>query len=285
MKTTLLTVIALLAFAGNSVLCRMALGDGLIDAEGFTSVRLLAGAITLVILLLIGSNQARKISSLKPTRRQWVGSSMLFVYAFCFSLAYLILDTGSGALILFGFVQLTLLIGGWFFNQKPSVKELSGVLLAFFGLVYWLVPVWGTPSLGGFILMAVSGFAWGVYTLNGRTAKTPLRETTLNFIYCLPLVFLLNLWVFEPTNWTVQGLVLAVISGAVTSGIGYSVWYAVLPKMKATSAGVIQLMVPVIAAFGGWFFVQEAVSQRLLISSVMVLGGVFWVLYSNQTKG
>lgn len=247
-------------------------------------MRLLAGAVTLVLLLLFRSDQVKKTSYLKPTQRQWLGSSMLFVYAWCFSLAYLILDTGSGALILFGVVQLTLLIGGWLFNQKLTLNELFGVFLAFCGLVYWLAPVLGTPSLAGFMLMALSGMAWGIYTFNGRSVESPFRETTLNFVYCLPLVMLFNLWVFQPSKWTAEGLVLAVISGAVTSGIGYTIWYAVLPRMRSSSAGVIQLTVPVIAALGGWFFLQEAINQRLLISAIMVLGGIFWVLHSKQTK-
>jgi drug/metabolite transporter (DMT)-like permease len=282
LKTAFLTLVALLAFAGNSVLCRLALDGGLMDAAGFTSVRLLAGAVALLLLLLIKSRQSNKSLSIKPTRRQLMGSSMLFLYAWCFSLAYLILDTGSGALILFGFVQLTLLGSSWWLNERPTLYEILGILLAFSGLVYWLIPAWGTPSLAGFLLMALAGVAWGVYTLVGRSAQMPLQETSKNFIYCLPLVLLLNLIDFQPQQWSSQGVFLAVISGALTSGLGYAIWYAVLPKLKALHAGVLQLLVPILAAFGGWVFAAEAINQRLIVSALMVLGGVFWALQNSR---
>ena len=254
----------------------------MMDASGFTSVRLLAGALCLVLLMFIKPNKSDQVSAFKPTRRQLMGSSMLFLYAWCFSLAYLILDTGSGALILFGFVQLTLLCSSWWLNEKPTVHEILGLLVAFSGLLYWLIPVWGSPSLAGFVLMALAGVAWGVYTLVGRSALRPMQETSKNFIYCIPWVLLLNLFDFQPQQWSSQGVFLAVTSGALTSGLGYAIWYAVLPKLRALHAGVLQLLVPILAALGGWVFAAEAINQRLIVSALMVLGGVFWALQNSQ---
>ena len=281
MKTVLLTSVALLAFAGNSVLCRLALGDELIDAAGFTSLRLLSGSLMLVVLVLIKTKGAPNFSLFKNSFRQFFVASMLFLYALCFSLAYLQLDTGSGALILFGFVQITLLFSSWYFEKSPKLQEVLGMILAFSGLIYWLIPAWGTPTLFGFLLMAIAGVAWGLYTFFGRMAKQPLFETSMNFIYCLPLVALLNLLVFQPQFWSLKGVVYAFISGTITSGIGYAVWYAVLPKLTSMNAAVLQLLVPVVAAFGGWLVVSETISSRWIVSAVMVLGGVFWVIQSN----
>ena len=273
----------LLAFAGNSLLCRLALKGDLINATDFTSVRLLAAAITLLVLLFM-TNKSVNISTLKPSRKQVIGSTMLFLYAWLFSLAYLILDTGSGALILFGFVQLTLLFCGFCINQKPGWSESLGMLLACIGLVYWLIPAWGTPSVIGFFMMAAAGVSWGLYTFVGRKSELPLLETSKNFIYSLPLVLLLNVFVFEPISWRGEGVVLAIISGSITSGLGYALWYAVLPKLKVYQAGVLQLLVPVIAALGGWLILGEMVDGRFLLSSCMILGGILLVLKTGQLK-
>lgn len=282
MKTAILTTIALLAFAGNSILCRLALKEGLIDAAGFTSIRLLSGALMLMICLAVKNKQLPQYSEFKPSIRQFFGATMLFVYALCFSVAYLKLDTGSGALILFGFVQLTLLISSCLFEQRPKTQEVLGMLVAFSGLIYWLIPAWGTPSLLGFVLMAVAGVAWGMYTLVGRKSERPLLETSKNFMYCIPWVLLLNLIIFQPKYWTYEGIILAVISGAVTSGVGYAIWYAALPKLTSMKAAVLQLLVPIIAALGGWILVAEPISSRWLVSAALVLGGVFWVIKRNN---
>lgn len=284
MKTTFLTAIAIAAFAANSVLCRLALEQNLIDAAGFTSIRLLAGALTLLALLFWHTRKAFNLGVLRPSKASFIGSCLLFVYAWFFSMAYLALDTGSGALILFGFVQLTLLLSSWFFERRPTLGELAGMVLAFSGLVYWLIPAWGTPSLLGFMMMAVAGVAWGFYTLVGRSADFPLRLTAVNFLYCMPLVLLLNLASFQPQLWSKSGVVLAIFSGAVTSGVGYAIWYAVLPKLTSIKAAVLQLLVPILAAIGGWVFAAEPISYRLLISTLLVLGGVFWVISSSQQE-
>ncbi len=283
MKTVLYTGLALLAFAGNSVLCRLALGQGLMDVAGFTSVRLLAGAITLVLLLLFLQNKPPNTDSLfKPTRRSWFGALLLFAYALFFSYAYVLLETGSGALILFGAVQLTILLTSFFKGQRPGALEWLGVLLAFTGLIYLMIPAWGTPTLLGFVLMSLSGMAWGFYTIAGQGSVSALADTTKNFLYALPLVLVLCLVVFQPHLWTTKGVWLAVISGAVTSGLGYAIWYAVLPELRSTQAGVVQLLVPIIAAIGGVWLVGEAMTSRLIIASLLVLGGVYMVMVATQ---
>ena len=283
MKTIVLTAFALIAFAGNSVLCRLALGEGLIDAAGFTSIRLLAGAITLVALSLLASKQSGKLVVMfKPSIRQFKGAVLLFTYAICFSFAYVVLDTGTGALILFGVVQLTLLVANFIAGKRLVFIEWLGLLMAFGGLVYLLIPAWGTPTLIGFLLMALSGLAWGLYTLIGKGSVNPLLETSQYFIGCIPLITVLSLISFEPHMWTPKGLILAILSGSLTSAVGYAIWYAVLPQLKLTLAGVLQLMVPVLAALGGVMFAAEVLSVRLMVSAFLVLGGIYLVIVSPK---
>lgn len=261
----------------------MALGEGLIDAAGFTSVRLLSGALVLTLIYLASSKQKNQIKSLlTPGKKQLVGAVCLFIYATSFSFAYLVLDTGTGALVLFGAVQLSILFSRLFTGERFVVVEWFGVLLSFAGLVYLLIPAWGTPSLLGFALMTFSGLAWGLYTLAGQGSKQALFETSKNFIWCVPLVLVLNLIVFQPSNWTSEGFMLALLSGALTSGIGYAIWYAILPKLSSSQAGVLQLLVPVLAAFGGVLFTGETMSPRLIISTTVVLTGIYLVINSAK---
>ncbi|TDR23690.1 DMT family transporter [Marinicella litoralis] len=285
LKTLVFISLALMAFAGNSVLCRLALGGGLMDAAGFTVFRLLSGALTLMIICLFLSHQTADgiTSFFKPTGRQIKGALMLFSYALCFSYAYVLLDTGTGALILFAAVQLTLLLANFLAGKRFVFIEWLGVLLSFSGLIYLLLPAWGTPSLMGFVLMTCSGVAWGLYTLAGKGSEKPLLETTKNFIWCVPLAFLLSLLSFQPNVWTSHGLILAVISGALTSGVGYAIWYAVLPKLSLSQAGVLQLLVPVLAALGGVVFAAELLTIRLMLSAALVLGGIYLVLVSTKS--
>jgi drug/metabolite transporter (DMT)-like permease len=277
LKTTLLTTLALLAFAGNSVLCRLALGQGLMDAAGFTSVRLNSGAVMLVLLMLINRKSPQRLITL-PDLRTLLGAIWLVLYAWCFSLAYVLLDTGTGALILFGAVQLSLLFSRIIKGHQPQLAEWLGVLLAFSGLVYLLWPALGTPTWPGFLLMAFSGVAWGLYTLLGQGSVQPLRDTSRNFLWAVPLAILMLWWVPDGQQWTTQGVWLAVLSGALTSGVGYAIWYAVLPSLSATQAGVLQLLVPVLAAIGGVLFATEPFGMRLLLSAMAVLGGIALVI-------
>lgn len=277
-RTFILTTLALIAFAANSVLNRLALSEGSIDAPSFTIIRLLSGAIVLFIILLI-KNQQKPSSASKGS---WASSLMLFTYAITFSLAYITLDTATGALILFTAVQLSMLLISLFKGSRLSLIEWFGTLIAFFGFVYLVYPDLGTPSVKGFILMSAAGTAWGVYTLNGRGTTDALADTAYNFIRTIPFVLVLLLITFSKSNYSTQGIVLAVISGAITSGIGYTIWYEALKGLSSTQAAVVQLSVPVLAALGGVVFVSEEITQRLIISIVFILGGILLVVFGKK---
>ncbi len=267
------SALALLAFAGNSVLCRLALGEGQIDAASFTVIRLLSGAVVLA-LILGASGKARTTTS----RGSWLSAVMLFIYALTFSYAYISLDTGTGALILFGVVQITMILVSIVSGNRLHVSEWIGVVIAFIGFLYLVLPSLTTPSLNGFILMSLSGIAWAFYTLRGRQSKNPTVDTAYNFIRTAPLLLVLAIIGFQDANLSREGIVLATISGAIASGVGYIIWYIALGGLSATQAAVIQLLVPVIAAAGGVVFANEIISARLVWSSVMVLGGILTVV-------
>lgn len=277
-KTILFTGFALTAFAANSVLCRLALGEKSIDAASFTSIRLLSGAVVLLLILKLSSLKLSNKDNVAPSRSNWISALMLFTYATAFSYAYITLDTGTGALILFGSVQITMILLSMLGGNRLHISEWAGVLVAFSGFVYLVLPGVSTPSLTGFVLMTVAGIAWGVYTLRGRGSENPLADTTQNFIRTLPLVIILALITLQQAQLTSTGVILAILSGAVASGIGYTIWYLALAGLSASQAAVVQLSVPVIAAFGGVIFVSEAISLRLTISSTMILGGILIVV-------
>lgn len=260
---------ALVAFAGNSVLCRLALGGGTIDAAGFTSIRLLSGAL---ILALVVKATPSKAAVMSPG--SWLSAALLFVYAAAFSFAYLSLSTGTGALILFGAVQLTMLVAALLFGERPKRSEWGGAALAFGGLVYLVFPGVTAPSLTGSLLMAGAGISWGIYSLRGRNAGNPLAATSVNFSLSLPFVVILSLLFFSHSRFSITGVLLASLSGGLTSGLGYVVWYAALRGMTATRASIVQLAVPVLAALGGVIFLAEEISFRLLISAAIIFGGV-----------
>ncbi|TWX46987.1 DMT family transporter [Colwellia hornerae] len=269
------TIFALLAFAANSVLCRLALGDNAIDASSFTIIRLLSGIIILVILLQV----TRKSNDIKPKAKgSWLAAGMLFIYAIAFSFGYISLDTGTGALILFGAVQLTMIMASVISGNKLHFTEWLGLIIAFLGFVYLIVPSLVTPSFKGFMLMAVSGIAWGLYTLVGRTSKNPLSDTAYNFMRTSPFILILIIFGLNDAHITPMGIFLAVLSGAIASGIGYFVWYIALRGLSVTQAAVVQLFVPVIAAAGGIVFTNELITLRLVESSALVLGGILTVI-------
>ncbi|WP_411993731.1 DMT family transporter [Agarivorans sp. DSG3-1] len=272
------TLIALIAFAGNSVLCRLALGDQQIDAASFTAVRLLAGAITLVLLLAI-----KPASGAKQSKGSWWSGVMLFSYAACFSFAYLYLDTGIGALILFAAVQLSMVGISIVKGVRLFWGEGLGIAFAFAGLVVLLAPSeQASVSLVGFVLMLVAGCAWGVYTLNGRGSLSPSRDTCFNFWRSLPFLVVLLPWIAMQANMTVYGVLLALSSGALASGLGYWVWYIALGSLSASQAAVLQLLVPLIAAAGGWLFASEPLGLNFILSAGLVLGGILLTIYSRQ---
>lgn len=273
------TITALIAFAANSVLCRIALKDDVIDASSFTAVRLLSGVFMFLVLLSFKAKQSASTPDKKTG--YWKTALMLFIYATAFSYAYISLDTGTGALVLFGAVQLTMIATSVFKGKRLHISEWLGVLISFSGLAYLVYPTLTTPSLSGFILMGLSGIAWGMYTSVGRGSIDPMRDTAFNFKCTVPLVVVLVLITFPVINISFYGVVLAVISGALASALGYTIWYIALRGLSEVEAAVVQLSVPVIAAIGGVLFVSESISIRLVIACILVLGGIFTVLISR----
>ncbi len=296
MKTIVLTTIALIAFAGNSILCRLAIGDGngarAIDAASFTSIRLLSGALVIALLYQVLHKKREHFDGKKMVSQGFSNTLIgiclpafcLFVYAVSFSYAYISLDTGTGALILFAFVQITMIINGFIKGVKMSLLDWFGVGLAFLGLVYLLSPSVSAPSMSGFILMAISGVAWGIYTVLGKGSVSPLENTAANFIRTIPFVIILILFTFKQAELSVNGVVLALLSGGITSAVGYAIWYAALKGLSNILAASVQLLVPVIAMVGGVVFANEELSFRLIVSSVIILGGISLVILSLQKR-
>jgi len=259
----------MLAFAGNSILCRLALRDPAIDPATFTGVRLTAGALMLWLIFAA----TRRGESVRR-HGGWISAAALFLYAVCFSYAYISLSAGAGALILFGFVQATMIMIGLWSGDRPGRIEWTGWTIAFAGLVWLLLPGIEAPSAKGATLMAAAGIAWGIYSIRGRSESDALASTASNFLLSLAFVALLVAWTFAGAEVTSTGLVLAIVSGAVTSGVGYVIWYAALEYLTAMQAALVQLSVPAIAAAGGIVLLDESLSLRLFVSSVLVLGGI-----------
>lgn len=279
--------LALLAFAANSVLCRLALAGELINPASFTMWRLLSGAATLALLCFL---QGVKSNNTAPKRiwseGSWLSALALFIYALGFSYAYVTLETGVGALILFGAVQLTLILFAVWAGQRLAWLEWIGLLMAFCGFVYLVLPTLSSPSLLGFILMTLAGVAWGLYTWRGKISVKPLFATTSNFVRTIPMLLITLIIIdlnAEPSQIAqTEGIIFAVTSGAIMSGLGYAIWYAVLPYLSASMAAVLQLLVPIIATIGGVFFANEAVTLHLIIATCGVLGGVSLVILGRQ---
>jgi len=276
-QTILLTLLALFAFAGNSVLCRLALDNNIIDAGSFTSIRLFSGIIFLLFLVAIKTKE--KISVKKGS---WISASFLFVYALAFSYGYITLDTGTGALILFGAVQTTMILYGLVKGRKLLLVEWIGLLFAALGLCVLLLPGASAPSLNGFILMAISGAAWGAYTLAGKGSQNPLVDTAHNFLKTLPFIIIAMLATMNDIQLSNKGILLAIVSGAVMSGLGYAIWYSILTRLSVTQAATIQLSVPIIATIGGVIFSNESVTIKLVLASLLVLGGILVVTLGKQ---
>lgn len=272
-KTSVFTALALIAFAANSVLCRLALGEETIDAASFTVIRLLSGALVLLAILAFSNDKEASAS-----RGSWSASLMLFVYAVAFSFAYVSLDTGTGALILFGSVQITMILLSLVSGNRLHLSEWVGVIIAFTGFVYLILPEVTSPSVMGFLLMIAAGIAWGMYTLKGRGSDHPLKDTAYNFLRTIPLVIILLVITIQDAHYSAAGVLLAVLSGGIASGIGYTIWYIALGGLSTTQAAVVQLSVPAIAAFGGVLFVSEAITARLTLSASMILGGILLVV-------
>lgn len=272
-KTVIFTALALIAFAANSILCRYALDYDAIDAASFTSLRLLSGAIMLA--LIISLNRQPKHTR---TKGSWLSGFTLFIYACAFSYAYEQLGAAMGALILFGAVQTTMILHAIRSRQQLHISEWAGVSLAFCGFVYLILPGVTAPPLSGFILMAISGIAWAKYTLKGQQSTQALMDTAYNFIKTLPFIALLTLFSYQDASITSQGIVLAILSGAGASALGYIIWYRALSGLSTTQAAVVQSLVPVITAIGSAFLLSEAITMRLTLASVFILGGILLVI-------
>ena len=276
-RTATLTVVTMIAFAANSVLCRLALGDAQIDAASFTTIRLVSGALTLWLLMAFRSGPGSVVRA-----GSWNSAFMLFLYAVAFSFAYITLDVGTGALILFGAVQLTMILAGIRAGERPGLLEWLGLVIAGAGLIYLMFPGITAPSTIGAALMAIAGVAWGIYSLQGRGASDPIAATAGNFVRSVPMVLAVSLAMLSKVDLSTRSIVFAVLSGALASGLGYVIWYAALPGLTATRAAMVQLSVPVIAAAGGVLFVAEEVSVRLILSSALVLSGVALAVTAGQ---
>ena len=283
--TIVTSCLALIAFAANSVLCRLALGDSSIDPAGFTGIRLLSGAITLIIIVQLFAKtnkfSVQHIFSLANTKG-WFASVMLFFYAAFFSFAYLKLSTATGALILFASVQFSII--GVMLGKGHRLRfiEWLGVFISSVGFIFLMLPSATQPSFSGFILMVIAGISWAFYTLAGRDAEAPISLTAENFIRCIPiaLVFLIISLSFYSISW--QGALYAVASGSVASGVGYSIWYLALRGLSITQVAISQLSVPLIAALGGVVFIKETLNYDLVISGVLILTGILLVSLKNN---
>lgn len=269
--------LTMIAFAANSIFCRMALKTTAIDAASFTTIRLLSGALVLAIIV-----RTRRIAG--GPRGSWPAAAALFAYAAAFSYAYTRLPTAVGALILFGTVQVTMISIGLKAGERFSAPQWVGFLLALGGLTSLLLPGLSAPEPMAAGLMLLAGIAWGSYSLLGRKLGNPTAATAGNFILALPFTLVLSLLTVSAIHLDGRGMAYAMASGALASGLGYAIWYAVLPALAATLAATLQLSVPVIAAVGGVLFLGEAVTLRLSLCSLAILGGIGLVIAGRRRK-
>ncbi len=266
-----LTALTMTAFAANSLLCRMALKETAIDAASFTSIRILSGAAMLWLLMRIQQRSPLKHGN-------WHSALALFIYAAMFSFAYRTINTGAGALMLFGAVQFTMILAGFFAGERMSHLQSLGFTAAVAGLLILVLPSAETPSALDAILMLLSGIAWGVYSLLGRGQTDPAAATAGNFIRAAPLALLLPAIALPWLNMDTQGIVYAMLSGAFASGLGYVLWYRVLQHIRAMTASTVQLSAPILAALGGILVLNESLTIALALSSLLILGGIWLVL-------
>ena len=271
-----LTSMAMTAFAGNSLLCRVALKHTSIDASSFTTIRLISGALTLWLVVTMRRGTYRGSGN-------WPSAIALFAYAAGFSFAYVRLPAGTGALILFGAVQATMISHGIWSGERLSKPQVLGLVLAFAGIIGLLMPGLSAPPIWSAMLMLGAGMSWGIYSLRGRGAGDPTRVTAGNFLRAAPIAAILSLVTWNQVALDAAGIGYAVASGALASGIGYAIWYTALPSLRATEAATLQLSVPVIATVGAILFLGEALTLRLVLASIAILGGIALVI-RNKAK-
>jgi drug/metabolite transporter (DMT)-like permease len=274
-RLLILTLLTMVAFAANSILCRLALETTSIDPATFTVIRLVSGAATLWLIVRVRTGG-------KALAGSWASAFSLFTYAAAFSFAYFSLSAGTGALILFGAVQATMILYGLLRGERFTPLQTAGLLLALGGLVALLLPGATAPHWAGATLMTIAGMAWGAYSLMGRASTHPIETTAGNFLRAAMFGVLLSAVSIGVFAWDARGALLAVLSGAVASGLGYAIWYTVLPALRATHAATVQLSVPVIAAIGGVLLLGERLSLRLVLCSVAILGGIALVLHARS---
>ncbi|ELB2256326.1 DMT family transporter [Vibrio parahaemolyticus] len=281
MSTFLLTAITMLAFAANSLLCRLALAEGLIDAGSFTLVRLISGAITLIALLVVRGQWKTD----RPTYRfRFFAGVALFGYAALFSFAYLQLATGTGALLLFGAVQLTLLAIYWWQGERFQFLEIIGIGLSIVGFVWLMLPSATRPDISSALLMLISGVCWAAFTALGKQAPSPSSGITWGFIAASIIGILLSPLMLSSIHLSLSGILLAITSGAIASGLGYTLWYQVMRKLSLLQAAVSQLSVPAIALLLGTVVLHESLSLHTLLTSGIILGGIALVFLSRSKK-
>ena len=293
----------MIAFASNSLLCRAALRQTPIDPATFTLARIFAGALALWVIfqarkklmvdrtawpLVESSGLSSPVTNASPARTpstlkdgNWLSAFALFAYAAAFSFAYVDLAAGTGALLLFGAVQATMIFWGFAHGERLDGLQIIGLVAAIAGLVILLLPGITAPPIAGSLLMISAGIAWGIYSLRGRKTENPVAATAGNFLRAIPFVVLVSLALLRQAKFDSLGLLYATISGAITSGVGYVIWYAALPGLKRTSAATVQLSVPVIAAAGGIVFLHEPITWRYLAASITVLGGIGLVVFER----
>jgi drug/metabolite transporter (DMT)-like permease len=270
-RTVTLTILAMLAFAGNSLLCRMALKRTDIDAASFTSTRLISGALVLWLIVRLRGEVIAKAGS-------WLAAMALVTYAACFAIAYISLSAGVGALLLFGSVQITMIGYGVWTGERLRGLQSAGLFLALAGLIGLLLPGLTTPSLPSSLLMLGAGMAWGIYSLLGKGVANPTQVTAGNFLRAVPFAIALSLITHAQINLDVAGVGYAIASGAIASGMGYTIWYHALPHLQATQAATVQLSVPILAAIAAVPMLHEPMTLRLGLASVAVLGGIALVI-------
>ena len=274
-RTITLTSLAMIAFAGNSLLCRAALQHTTIDAASFTTIRLISGALMLWLIVLMRQSKYSGGGG-------WLSAFALFVYAAGFSFAYVSLSAATGALLLFGAVQATMISYGIWTGERLLKVQVVGLVLALVGLTGLLLPGLSAPPLYGSVLMLVAGVAWGIYSLRGKGAGDPTTVTAGNFLRAVPIAAALSIITLNVSSLDTAGFGYAVSSGAFASGIGYAIWYTALPALKATNAATVQLSVPVIAALGGVVILGEPITLRLVLASVAILGGIALVILEKK---
>ena len=275
-RLVLITTLAMLAFAANSLLCRVALRDTTIDAASFTAIRLASGAAVLALIVRARGSRPTEAGS-------WAAAACLFGYAAFFSFAYRQLSAATGAILLFGAVQISMLSWALATGERLRRLQIVGLLVAAGGLVYMLLPGLSAPPLLGAAFMIAAGVSWTGYSMLGRGMKDPVKATAGNFLRTVPLAAALLLTQQAGTSIDPTGALYAAISGAITSGLGYVLWYAALPALTATSAAVIQLSVPAIAALGGVVLLAEPLSSRLAIASATIMGGIALTILRPRT--